>query len=852
MRRTIDEGVYQRGRSIGDAEVTVAFRARPAVRLPGGGTRMKAWRWLLGGTVFALGVGATYAQTPVLSNIEAPYAALQSSVKIGGVTYGPGSVAYGPAGTPLVLTGSALGGSGTVQFIPYKSGVVDTSVTPAQATVTMWTSNMLILTVPAGAYSGLVTVTAEDKTSNGVPFMVTPGAYAGTCPGGPSSTQLQITTASLHDGAVGQAYSATLGATGGTTAYSWSITSGTLPSGLTLNASTGTISGTPTAASGSADFTFEVTDSSAPKQTNEAVLSLNIEPQTLTAATVYNYTANSYDGVGNLTNYTDSVMGTWGLTYDYLNRLISGTPSAGDFSGNNYYCWSYDAFGNRTSQVLQTAACPTLPASPAATISYSGTNQVTWIQNVAPTGLAYDAAGDALSAVTSVGQTYYSYDAEGRICAEQSTPMPGMAAAYGYLYDANGTRVAKGSITASPNPLTQPLSCDPTTNGFQFTENYVLGPGGEELTMFSVANGTSTWQRTNVYVGSKLLGTYDVAGLHFHLTDPLGTRRMQLSGNFTCLGQPETDVQSLPFGDQLNSYPDQYACATADDATPLYFTDHERDTESGNDYFGARYYSSAMGRFMSPDPLMATPERLLDPQEWNMYSYGRNNPLSFSDPTGLDIWLQGCGKDNGSTCKGNFVGTTDSDGNFSRTHLTGDQTGDATLGTNGISVTQGGNTYQGVWDSNAGEQGAVQIAGGGDLSSFNANITGNCQGTCVASGSITNKDGSAAAAGDVRAALTNPDGSAKSGWFANNNDPFHRSSNGNGKNVNDTSFNAMNPDVAGQRSTDVTVPQNPGLGVRMHVNSGYPFEDAYQMTRHVISIMHTFTNVVGITHPTTQ
>jgi RHS repeat-associated protein len=293
-------------------------------------------------------------------------------------------------------------------------------------------------------------------------------------------------------------------------------------------------------------------------------------------------------------------------------------------------------------------------------------------------------------------------------------------------------------------------------------------------------------------------------------------------------------------------------CASEVRFSPSRSTGKERDAESGNDYFGARYYGSSMGRFMSPDPLMATPERLLDPQEWNMYAYARNNPLSITDPTGLDIWLQGCGKDNGSTCKGNYVGTTDADGNFTRTHLTGDQTGDATLGTNGISVSQGGNTYQGVWDTNAGEQGAVQVAGGGDLSSFNANITGNCQGTCVASGTITNKDGSPASAGDVRAALTNPDGSAKPGWFGNNNDPFHRSPGVNGKNVNDTSFNAMNPDVAGQRSTDVTVPQNPGLGVKMHVNSGYPFEDAYQMTRHVISIMHTFTNAVGITHPTTQ
>ena len=45
---------------------------------------------------------------------------------------------------------------------------------------------------------------------------------------------------------------------------------------------------------------------------------------------------------------------------------------------------------------------------------------------------------------------------------------------------------------------------------------------------------------------------------------------------------------------------DQYAAPTADDATPLHFTGKERDTESGNDYFGARYYASAMGRFIVP------------------------------------------------------------------------------------------------------------------------------------------------------------------------------------------------------------------------------------------------------------
>jgi RHS repeat-associated protein len=596
---------------------------------------MKAWRGLLGVTVFAVGVGAVCAQTPVLGNIEAPYAALQASATIAGTQWGSGMVAYGPAGTPLVLTGSALGGSGTVQFVAYKNGVVDTNVTPVQAAVTMWSVNMLILTVPAGAYSGLVTVTTDDnKTSNGLPFLVTPGTYAGTCPAGPATTQLQITAASLNDGTVGQAYSATLGATGGTTAYSWSITSGTLPGGLSLNASTGTISGTPTTVVGPVDVTFQVTDSSSPKKTDEAVLSLNIESQTLTGVTVYSYTANTYDHVGNLTNYTDTIMGTWGFTYDTLNRLIAGTPSSGDFSGGNNYCWSYDAFGNRTAQVMQTAACPTPPAAPAGAITFTTNNQVPNTVTGA-SALSYDAAGNALSAVTSIGQTYYSYDAEGRICGVQSTPLPGMSAAYGYLYDAEGTRVAKGTITPVANPATQTLSCDPTTNGFQFIENYVLGPSGEELTMFGVANGTTTWQRTNVFVGGKLLATYDTTGLHFQIEDPLGTRRMQLSGELASMGQPETDIQSLPYGDQLNIYTDSRAPGTADDSTPLHFTGKERDTESGNDYFGARYYASSMGRFLSPDPSQLYYADPTNPQSFNLYSYALNNPLTKGDQTGL-------------------------------------------------------------------------------------------------------------------------------------------------------------------------------------------------------------------------
>ena len=61
-------------------------------------------------------------------------------------------------------------------------------------------------------------------------------------------------------------------------------------------------------------------------------------------------------------------------------------------------------------------------------------------------------------------------------------------------------------------------------------------------------------------------------------------------------------------------------------------TGKERDTESGNDYFGARYYSSTMGRWMSPDAAGPNPN---NPQALNLYRYGFNNPLRYTDPDGF-------------------------------------------------------------------------------------------------------------------------------------------------------------------------------------------------------------------------
>ena len=77
-------------------------------------------------------------------------------------------------------------------------------------------------------------------------------------------------------------------------------------------------------------------------------------------------------------------------------------------------------------------------------------------------------------------------------------------------------------------------------------------------------------------------------------------------------------------------------CAISLNMSRSRYTGKERDSESGNDYFGARYYASSMGRWMSPDPGWFFAADPSNPQSWNMYSYALDNPLTNIDPNGYD------------------------------------------------------------------------------------------------------------------------------------------------------------------------------------------------------------------------
>jgi len=275
------------------------------------------------------------------------------------------SLPGGQAGEPYSATLAATGGP-----------------TPADYTWALTTGSSLPAGPSLDPTSGTISGT---PTTNGIISTFTVQVTAGgafpvtatqsyTIPVG-----LVITTSTLPDGTYGTPYSATLSALQGNPPYSWSLTSSSsLPPGLTLDQSTGTISGTPTA-TGSYPFTAEVTDSSSPQpQTATQQLTLTVDPAPLTAnvgvAETYggspSFVVTSYTGLVN-NDTSAAVSGTLsGCIYTGTGGIItSGLPDpAGSMGGSSGAL----APGTYPGTIL---GCSGL-SSPNYTISYTGGNLI--------------------------------------------------------------------------------------------------------------------------------------------------------------------------------------------------------------------------------------------------------------------------------------------------------------------------------------------------------------------------------------------------------------------------------------------------------------------------------------------
>jgi hypothetical protein len=152
-----------------------------------------------------------------------------------------------------------------------------------------------------------------------------------------SIAPLQITTTSLPAGAINEAYSGTVSATGGVPSYTWSLIGA--PSWLSVNSSTGALSGNPTAAGTTPSFTVQVQDTQNNIKQQSFTITVNaalaISTNSLPTATVSQEYSATLQASGGVTPYNWSLSGapSW-LSVDSSTGALSGTPPAAGTTPN--------------------------------------------------------------------------------------------------------------------------------------------------------------------------------------------------------------------------------------------------------------------------------------------------------------------------------------------------------------------------------------------------------------------------------------------------------------------------------------------------------------------------------------
>jgi RHS repeat-associated protein len=217
------------------------------------------------------------------------------------------------------------------------------------------------------------------------------------------------------------------------------------------------------------------------------------------------------------------------------------------------------------------------------------------------TGFGYDAAGN----MTSNGSASYVYDDENRLIA---------AAGMSYVYDGDGQRVEKCTEGATPG------TCASSATG----TFYFLQAGGGTLAESDLGGN---WTATYGLVRGQIASRVDLPAkvVHYYFHDHLNSTNV-ITDN---LGDVTEEEDFYPYGGEI--------VITSGDSNRHKFTGKERDSESGLDDFGERYYGSAFGRFLNIDPQSTDAKRQKDPQQLNMYGYARNNPLTYTDDGGEEV-----------------------------------------------------------------------------------------------------------------------------------------------------------------------------------------------------------------------
>jgi len=171
-----------------------------------------------------------------------------------------------------------------------------------------------------------------------------------------------------------------------------------------------------------------------------------------------------------------------------------------------------------------------------------------------------------------------------------------------FTYDGDGGRITKEAASA---------------NGDKTTTNYI-----GSLYELEVESDLS---RKHIYFGSAKLCSIDSSSnIYYYHSDHLGSSNIITDAD----GKKSSRYEYYPYGATYKS--------EGQDTTNYKYTGKEEDSSTGLYFYGARYYDPDIGRFTQPDTIVQSP---YDPQSLNRYTYARNNPIIYTDPTGHWIWI---------------------------------------------------------------------------------------------------------------------------------------------------------------------------------------------------------------------
>ena len=326
----------------------------------------------------------------------------------------------------------------------------------------------------------------------------------------------------------------------------------------------------------------------APNHLTPATNAVRLQPISLWESSGY-----AYDGAGNITS-----IGTTTYTYDSLSRLTGVSPPIAD----NAETYAYDRFGNTVGRTRNQQSFSIQVDS--------ATNHLVdaYLQSL------HDTAGN----LTNYGSEHYFYDPFSNMLKKDANSTTEL-----YVYTASDERIG---VRSGPDRWLWSIRDE---NG-QLLRQYESFESNPYLGW--------TWIEDYVYRDAQLLGAerepQEGGRRHFHL-DHLGTPRVITSTN----GQIVSAHDYYPFGNEITPLNQESAQGFSREE-PMKFTGQERDFTNGTvfenanyiDYMHARHSSPGWGRFLSVDVLSGHSQ---EPQSWNRYTYVTDNPIKFSDPTGL-------------------------------------------------------------------------------------------------------------------------------------------------------------------------------------------------------------------------